>query len=67
MKCGYPEPRGLIYQRRQKMSCDKWAYDPKVCDDQVCPGDCDFCDLWMDDEEEKEIEQEILAARKGEE
>ena len=25
------------------MSCDKWAYDPKRCDDQICPGDCDNC------------------------
>jgi len=46
------------------MSCDKWAYDPERCNDQICPGDCDFCDIWKDEDEE---EQEILAARKGEE
>ena len=46
------------------MSCDKWAYDPKVCDGYPCPGDCDLCSLpnEMGDEEE---EQEIKAQRKG--
>ena len=53
------------------MSCDKWAYDPERCEGHLCPGDCDFCELWnedlLDEEDEKEIEQEILAARRGEE
>lgn len=53
------------------MSCDKWAYDPERCDSGVCVGDCDFCEVWqedlLDEEDEKEIEREILAARKGEE
>lgn len=30
------------------MSCDKWAYDPKRCDDTLCCGDCDFCTLWQE-------------------
>ena len=47
------------------MSCDKWAYDPKRCDDQICPGDCDNCDLWKDDDDEEE--RAVLALRKGEE
>ena len=52
------------------MSCDKWAYNPEVCTGP-CIGDCDLCKVWqedlLDDEDEKEIEQEILAARRGEE
>ena len=50
------------------MSCSKWAYLPDICDKVNCPGDCDLCDVWqVDEDEEKEIEQEIIAARKGEE
>ena len=26
------------------MSVSKWAYDPDTCDDDFCPGDCDYCD-----------------------
>lgn len=57
------------------MSCDKWFYRPDLCDDAICPGDCDACDIpktapfddesLLDEETEKEIELEILAARKG--
>lgn len=25
------------------MSVSKWAYDPKYCDGDYCPGDCDLC------------------------
>lgn len=25
------------------MSCSKWAYIPKRCDGEPCPGDCDIC------------------------
>ena len=58
------------------MSCDKWYYEPSICDGNICPGDCDLCDipkdldlddLELDDEDEAEIEREIKAARKGEE
>jgi len=49
------------------MSVSLWAYDPERCDDQICPGDCDNCSRWLDEESEKEIEQEIMSARKGEE
>ena len=36
------------------MSVDKWAYDPKYCDGEICVGDCDLCDKpqIMDDDEE---------------
>lgn len=36
------------------MSVSKWAYDPERCDGDYCPGDCDNCSKWMDDEEEEE-------------
>ena len=56
------------------MSVDKWYYHPDICDGNICPGDCDLCDIpknppeeLIDDEIEEEIEREILAARKGEE
>lgn len=26
------------------MSISKWAYDPKRCDGDYCPQDCDYCD-----------------------
>lgn len=22
-----------------------WAYDENVCDDSICSGDCDFCEI----------------------
>lgn len=25
------------------MSCSKWAYEPDVCDNGYCPGECDLC------------------------
>lgn len=34
------------------MSTSKWAYDPRRCDGQPCPGDCDHCTRWQEDEEE---------------
>ena len=35
------------------MSVSKWAYDPKYCDGEGCPGDCDLCykPKIMDDDE----------------
>ena len=36
------------------MSTSKWAYDPRRCDGQPCPGDCDHCTRWQEDEEEEE-------------
>lgn len=27
------------------MSVSKYAYSPKKCDGEPCPGDCDFCSL----------------------
>ena len=25
------------------MSVSKWAYEPKVCDGDICVGECDQC------------------------
>lgn len=25
------------------MSVSKWGYYPEICDNEPCPGDCDFC------------------------
>lgn len=25
------------------MSVSKWAYEPKVCDGDICIGECDLC------------------------
>lgn len=36
------------------MSVSKWAYTPEKCDGQQCYGDCDFCPLRYEDEEEEE-------------
>lgn len=50
------------------MSVSKWAYDPKVCEGQKCQGDCDFCRLWLDredEEEESRYEQEMEEERKN--
>ena len=47
------------------MSVSKWAYEPEKCDGDYCPGDCDLCS--KADKDDDEEEQEILAARKGEE
>ena len=49
------------------MSVDKWAYEPGKCDTAICPGDCDLCDLKDYEPDDEEEEQEIMAARKGEE
>lgn len=52
------------------MSVSKWAYDPEVCNDQICPGDCDLCNYKPEEDEEDDEEEEeraILAARRGEE
>lgn len=56
------------------MSGFKWLYEPDRCDGNYCVGDCDECSIpdlddedILDEETEKEIEREILAARKGEE
>ena len=38
------------------MSVSKWAYSPKKCDGQPCPGDCDFCPLQYEDDEDEEDE-----------
>ena len=42
------------------MSVSKWAYDPKYCDGEGCPGDCDLCDKpkTMEDEDELMEEEE---------
>ena len=55
------------------MSVDKWAYDSKVCDTQICPGDCDLCDVarnpekyQLDEEEnDSEYEQEFNEERRS--
>lgn len=64
--CGMKGPRaaGLDINKEENMSTDRWAYSPEKCEGQTCPGDCDFCPL--KDEEDEEV-QEILNARRGEE
>ena len=55
------------------MSVDKWAYDSQVCDTQICPGDCDLCDVarnpekyQLDEEEnDSEYEQEFNEERRS--
>lgn len=39
------------------MSVSKWRWT-EVCDGQACPGDCDECDFWPDEEEEEEYDPE---------
>lgn len=36
------------------MSVSKWAYEPKKCDGQFCCGDCEFCELANDTDEEED-------------
>ena len=31
------------------MSVSKWAYTPEVCDGEICVGDCDLCDIPIDE------------------
>lgn len=33
------------------MSVSLWAYDPDKCEGNVCPGDCDICHKWEDDDD----------------
>lgn len=39
------------------MSVSKWAYEPKKCNGDYCPGDCDNCQ--KKDEDEEEIRKQI--------
>lgn len=32
------------------MSVSKWAYEPEICDGELCVGDCDLCDRWKNAE-----------------
>ena len=34
------------------MSVSKWAYDPRYCDGEGCPGDCDLCNKPRDMEDD---------------
>lgn len=36
------------------MSVDKWAYSSDKCEGQYCCGDCDFCKLANEYDEEAE-------------
>lgn len=51
------------------MSEIKWAYDPELCTDQICPGDCNFCDIILNPEKygletgEDEYEEEMREER----
>ena len=38
------------------MSVNKWAYNPKMCDREICPGDCDECAVWKNYNEHEEDE-----------
>ena len=31
------------------MSVSKWAYTHEVCDGEICVGDCDLCDIPIDE------------------
>ena len=56
-----------VKERGKTMSISKYAYNPDVCDGKPCPGDCDFCRLWLDrvDEgAEQEYEDELQEERK---
>ena len=37
------------------MSVSKWAYTPEKCDNNPCPGDCDFCSKAIDEEWETNL------------
>lgn len=47
-----------VTERGKTMSISKYAYNPDVCDGKPCPGDCDFCRLWLDrvDEGAEQVE-----------
>lgn len=45
------------------MSCDKWFYDPDICDGQACPGDCDLCDIPKNTEEYGAEEDEMIQGK----
>lgn len=45
------------------MSVSKWAYEPKKCDGDYCPGDCDLCDKSEESEEEGEEASECLITK----
>lgn len=32
------------------MSASKWAYMPAKCDGHACPGDCDLCSRWEEND-----------------
>ena len=52
----------------ETMSVSKWAYDPEMCNDQICPGDCEFCRIWLDREDEEadeEYEDDFEEERRG--
>ena len=40
------------------MSVSKWAYEPKKCDGEFCPGDCDLCSKANESAEEEEDDDE---------
>ena len=40
------------------MSVSKWAYDPEICEGQMCCGDCDLCDIPKNPEKYFESEEE---------
>lgn len=35
------------------MSVSLYEYNPKYCDREPCPGDCDLCNKWQEFPEEK--------------
>ena len=48
------------------MSVSKFAYDPEICNDAICPGDCEYCRVWLDrvdEAAEEEYEEELKTER----
>lgn len=39
------------------MSVSKWAYEPDKCDNEICVGDCDYCNKAEEDAEEVEEDE----------
>lgn len=41
------------------MSVSLYEYNPKYCDGEPCPGDCDLCNKWQEFPEEEDDGEDI--------